>query len=266
MSSSSLKHVFATLSMAGAFTSVAATTPPSYSGYTLLWDAPFTGSAGASPSTSTWNIISGYLGVNSELEEYTSSNENVQLSGGGTLQLVPWADSSTTYGWTSGRIESVSSWTPASGVVTRVEAEINFGTDAVSTKQGFWPAFWMLPEAYRTGAETWPTCGELDILETIDGALTGYGTVHCGDECDDDDADQGLQASIAIPDQGSHVWRLEWDRTSGNWATETIKWSMDGDVFHTITGSEFSESVWSNLAHQPYYIILNMAVGGSWVS
>lgn len=261
MSSSKLN--IAALVLAGV---VRATTPPTYSGYTLTWDAPFTGDAGGSPSTSNWNIITGYLGVNDELEEYTSSNLNVQLSGGETLQIVPWTDSTTLYGWTSGRLESVDSWTPASGVITRVEAEIDFGTDAQSTKQGYWPAFWMLPESFRTGAETWPTCGELDILETINGVLTGYGTVHCGDECNDDDADEGLQTSITIPNDGSHVWRLEWDRTSGNWETETIEWSMDGDVFHTITGSSFSEDTWTNLAHQPYYVILNMAVGGSWVS
>lgn len=246
---------------------VYSTSPPSYSGYNLLWADSFTGSAGTSPSTSTWNIITGYLGVNAELEEYTSSIANVQLSGGATLQLVPFEDSSTLYGWTSGRIESVDSWTPADGAVTRLEAEIDFGTNAQSTKQGYWPAFWLLPEAFRTGAEAWPESGELDILETINGVLTGYGTVHCGEECDDYDGDDvGLQTSIAIPNDGAHTWRLEWDRTTGNWETETIEWSMDGDVFHTITGSSFAESVWTNLAQQPYYVILNMAVGGSWVS
>lgn len=265
---SSLKAGFVALSFVGTYGLVAAQSydPPTYSGYTLLWSEDFTGSAGTSPSTSTWNIISGYLGVNDELEEYTSATTNVQLSGGSTLQLVPWANSATEYGWTSGRIESVDSWTPANGVITRVEAIIDFGTDPTSEKQGLWPAFWLLPESFRTGALTWPTCGELDILETIDGVLTGYGTVHCGDECDDQYADEGLQTSIAIPDQSWHTWRLEWDRTSGVWEDETIKWSMDGDVFHTITGSSFSEATWDNLAHSPYYVILNMAVGGDWVS
>lgn len=236
---------------------------PSYSGYTLLWSDNFAGSAGTSPSTANWNIITGYLNENDELETYSSSTTNLQLSGGSTVQLVPW---DTTGSWTSGRIESVGYWTPASGVITRIEAEIDFGADAISTKQGFWPAFWTLAESCRTGAAVWPTCGELDILETIDGALTGYGTAHCGTECNDDDGDVGLQGTIAIPNQSWHTWRLEWDRTSGNWETETIKWSMDGTVFHTLTGSSFAESVWANLAHSPYYIIFDFAVGGSWVS
>lgn len=267
--SPSLKSSFTALALTATLTSVVVALDydaPTYSGYTLLWTAPFTGTAGTSPSTSSWNIITGYLGVNSELEKYTSSTKNLQLSGGSTLQFVPWTDSSTAYGWTSARIESVNSWTPASGVITRVEAEIDFGTNAISTKQGFWPAFWMLAESYRTGAASWPECGELDILETINGVLTGYGTAHCGDECNDEFDYEGLQGSINIPDQSWHTWRLEWDRTSGNWQTETIKWSMDGTVFQTLTGSSFDQSVWATLAHSPYYIIFNMAVGGAWVS
>ncbi|PSR88689.1 putative endo-1,3(4)-beta-glucanase [Coniella lustricola] len=259
------RNILTALSVAGALHTVAAQyDAPTYSGYTLLWSADFSGTAGALPSTSNWNIRTGYLGVNDEWEEYTSSNANLQLSGGSTLQIVPWTNSATEYGWTSARIESVDSWTPASGVVTRVEAEIDFGTNAASTKQGYWPAFWMLAESYRTGAETWPECGELDILEMIDGVLTGYGTAHCGDDCNDDDDDEGLQSSIAVPNDSWHTWRLEWDRTSGNWETETIKWYMDGEAFQTLTGSEFSEAVWTNLAHSPYYVILNLAVGGSW--
>lgn len=236
---------------------------PTYSGYTQIWADSFSGSSGDLPSTSSWNIVTGYSGVNDEMEEYTDSNENLQLSGGSTLQMIPMEDSSTEYGWTSARIESTGSWTPQDGVVTRVEAEISFGTDDISTKEGLWPAFWMLPESFRTGAQTWPDCGELDILETVDGILTGYGTVHCGDQCDDSD-DAGLAEDIIIPDQSWHTWRLEWDRTSGDWATETIEWSMDDQVYHTITGSDFTEDTWDNLAHQPYYIILNLAVGGSW--
>ncbi|KAF3763450.1 family 16 glycoside hydrolase [Cryphonectria parasitica EP155] len=260
--SPSIRNTLAALSLVGTLrTVVAQYDAPTYSGYTLLWTADFSGDAGTSPSTSNWNIITGYLGVNDELEVYSSSNENLQLSGGSTLQIVPWESDGS---WTSGRIESVDSWTPASGVITRVEAEIDFGTNAESTKQGYWPAFWMLPESFRTGAETWPDCGELDILEMIDGVLTGYGTAHCGDECNDDDDDEGLQSSIDVGNDDWHTWRLEWDRTSGNWETETISWSMDGTVFQTLTGGSFDESVWDNLAHQPYYIILNMAVGGSW--
>lgn len=240
--------------------------PPSYSGYTNIWNEQFAGAAGSAPSSSNWNIITGYLGVNAEWEKYTSSSANVQCSGGQTLQLVPWKDSSTQHGWTSGRIESKYTFTPTAGKITRLEADIRFGTNAISSKQGIWPAFWMLGNSCRTGT-AWPGCGELDIMETVNGILTGYGTAHCGTYpggvCNEG---TGLGASISIPDQSWHIWRIELDRRSNNWATETIKWSMDGTVYHTITGSQLTQDIWNALCHSPLYFILNVAVGGTWVS
>ncbi|KAH7014545.1 concanavalin A-like lectin/glucanase domain-containing protein [Microdochium trichocladiopsis] len=242
-----------------------AVTPPSYNGFTLRWSDGFGGAAGSSPNPSNWNIITGNLGVNNELETYSSSSRNVQISGGNTVQLVPWRDGSVSGGWTSGRIESKYTVTPDAGRVTRVEAQVRFGTNDPSRKQGMWPAFWMLGQALRQGTG-WPACGELDILETVSGRLTGYGTVHCdvypGGICNEGN---GIGSSIGIPDQSWHTWRLEWDRTSNNWQTEAIRWSMDGNVYQTLTGSRIgNQNVWNSLAHSPFYFILNMAVGGNW--
>ncbi|KAF3767214.1 family 16 glycoside hydrolase [Cryphonectria parasitica EP155] len=243
---------------------VAGWAPPGYSGFTEVWGADFPYAAGVAPDANNWNIITGYLNVNGEWEEYTSSSANVQCSGGQTLQLVPWKDSSTQNGWTSGRIESKYTFTPTARKVTRAEAEIRFGTNDISTKQGIWPAFWMLGDSLRHGG-SWPACGELDVLETVDGILTGYGTAHCGTYpggvCNEG---TGIGSHIAIPDQSWHVWRVEWDRTSNNWETETIKWSMDGIVFQTLTGSQLTQAIWTSLCHSPLYFILNVAVGGSW--
>jgi beta-glucanase (GH16 family) len=205
--------------------------------------------------------------VNGELETYTSSTANVQLSGGGTLQLVPLKDSSVSGGWTSGRVESKYIFTPSAGKVTIAEAKIRFGSNPTSNKQGIWPAFWILGNSIRSGT-AWPECGELDILEAIDGKLTGYGTAHCdvnpGGICNEPN---GLGGSITIPDQSWHTWRMAWDRTPSNWQSETITWYMDGKQFHQITGSQIGNSgIWATLCHDPLYFILNVAVGGYWVS
>lgn len=243
---------------------VAAVIPPIYNGYHLVWTDPFEGPRDISPNTKNWNIITGNPGDNGELEVYSSSTQNLRLSGEGTLEIIPLNDNGT---WTSGRIESVYVFTPASGAMTRVEAPIRFGNNPISDKQGFWPAYWLLGNSIREGT-SWPECGELDILEMIDGQLTGYGTAHCdvypGGICNEP---TGLGASIAVPNQDWHTWRMEWDRTTGNWTTESIVWSMDGKAFHTLTGSDIGdEDVWSTLCHDPLYFILNMAVGGYWVS
>ncbi|KAI0126069.1 putative endo-1,3(4)-beta-glucanase [Xylariales sp. AK1849] len=244
---------------------VSGTAPPSYSGYNNIWNSGFDGAAGLLPSTSDWNIITGNLGVNGELETYTSSTNNLQRSGGQTLQIVPWKDSTVSGGWTSGRMESTYTFTPKAGGRTIAEASIRFGSNPTANKQGMWPAFWILGDSIRHGT-AWPGCGELDIMEMVDGYLTGYGTVHCnvipGGICNEPN---GIGESIAVPDQSWHTWRIMWDRTASSWTGETITWYMDGTAFHEISGTEIGDqATWAALAHDPVFFIVNVAVGGSW--
>ncbi|KAJ4251487.1 hypothetical protein NW762_011472 [Fusarium torreyae] len=238
---------------------------PGYSGFNLVWQDSFAGSGGSSPNGNNWNTITGYLNVNAELEVYTSSNRNLQLSGGDTLQIVPWRDSSAQNGWTSARIESKYVFTPQAGRLTRVEAPIRFGTSAIANKQGIWPAFWMLGDSLRHGG-VWPASGEIDILETVNGQLTGYGTIHCdvypGGICNEG---TGIGGTISIPDQDWHTWRVEIDRRPASWVQESITWYRDGIQFHQVTGGRINnQAVWNTLARSPLYFILNVAVGGTW--
>lgn len=245
---------------------VCAWNAPDYNGFGKLWQDTFDGPGGSLPDEGTWNIVDGYLNVNAELEVYTRSTRNVQRSGGSTVQLVPWRESSVFTGWTSGRLESKYVFTPQSWKITRAEAFLRFGNNPIENKQGIWPAFWTLGNALRNGG-SWPACGELDVLETVNGQLIGHGTAHCdvypGGRCNEGN---GIGASIGIPDQSWHTWRIEFDRTKGNWQQETITWFMDGQQFHQISGSRIGdEGVWNTLCHRPFYFILNVAVGGSWV-
>ncbi|CAM1504933.1 Fc.00g025240.m01.CDS01 [Cosmosporella sp. VM-42] len=238
---------------------------PHYGGFTKVWQDTFVGTGGTLPDTGKWNIIKGYLNVNAELEVYTRSTRNVQRSGGATLQLVPWRDTSVFSGWTSGRLESTHVFTPRAGKVTRAEAIIRFGSNPIANKQGVWPAFWMLGNILRNGG-SWPSCGELDIMEQINGKLTGYGTVHCnvnpGGICNEG---TGIGGRTGIPDQSWHYWRIDFDRTRGSWQSEKITWYLDGRQFHQISGARIgNERVWKSLCHSPVYFILNVAVGGNW--
>ncbi len=156
--------------------------PPTYPDLALIWSDSFPGNSGSLPNEGNWNIIDGNLGVNNELETYRRSTRTVQTSGGTTLQLVPWRDGSVSGGWISGRVESKYTFTPAAGRKTVAEAVVRFGGNGIETKQGIWPAFWMLGDSIRHGTP-WPACGELDVLETVNGALTGYGTMHCNSLC-----------------------------------------------------------------------------------
>ncbi|KJZ78680.1 hypothetical protein HIM_02071 [Hirsutella minnesotensis 3608] len=244
---------------------VSAWDAPNYGGFSRVWQETFAGGTGSSPNRGNWNIINGDLGVNNELQVYSAKSRNVQVSGGSTLQLIPWRDGSAPRGWTSGRIEGTHLVTPQAGKLTRAEAAIRFGGNSPDRKQGIWPAFWMLGHAIKNG-KTWPSCGEVDIMETVNGQLKGYGTVHCnvfpGGICNEG---SGLGGSIDFADQKWHTWRVEFDRRPGNWLDQSISWYMDGRLFHQIRGHRINNfDVWSSLCYSPLYFILNVAVGGNW--
>ncbi|KAF4125971.1 Glycosyl hydrolases family 16 [Geosmithia morbida] len=233
--------------------------PPTIQGMNLTWSDSFNGDAGSGVNTKAWSYVT-VMSVNDELQTYSDSSSNVQLSGGETLQIVPWKKDDGS--WTSGRLEAVDSFTPAPGKKMRWQAGLRMGDG--SARQGMWPAFWLLGDAVRSGTE-WPLCGELDIFEQVNGVMTGYGSVHCGSDswfCTQPD---GVQQPVAIPNNDWHQWALEVDRSSGYWMTESITWYLDGNPYQTILGAEVAdEGTWGTLAHSPYYMILNVAVGGTW--
>ncbi|KAI1807863.1 glycoside hydrolase family 16 protein [Daldinia bambusicola] len=241
---------------------VSAEGAPGYGGFRTVWVETFDGAAGSTVNGNNWNVITG-LKVNNEWQDYTTSTQNLQLSGGATVQIVPRKDGSGK--WTSARIESKYKFTPPAGTQTMAEAKLRFGDNSVANKQGIWPAFWMLGDAIHNGV-AWPTCGELDVMETVNGQLTGHGTVHCdvypGGVCNESN---GIGGTVSIPDQGWHNWRIVWDRRANSWTGETITWYMDGRQFHQVSGSRINnQNVWNSLANSPMFFILNVAVGGDW--
>lgn len=239
---------------------------PTYGGFTRNFNANFVGKKGYQPNSANWNLIKGDKNDNNEYQRWTADKKNLQFSGEGTLQIVPWRDSKAPKGWTSARIESKYTVTPKAGRITRVEASIRIAGNPANRKQGIWPAFWMMGDAYRKGV-AWPSCGEVDILENINGQKTAYGVVHCdkypGGICNEPN---GLVTGTSLPDNKFHVWRLEFDRRNSDYKKQTMTWYMDGKQFHRITGAQInSASVWATLAQKPLYFVLNVSVGGNWV-
>jgi beta-glucanase (GH16 family) len=77
----------------------------------------------------------------------------------------------------------------------------------------------------------------------------------------------GRGNSVPMPNQDWQRWRIVWDRTSNDWQSETITWFMNDRQFHQVRGSEINDhNVWTSLTAKPMFFILNVAVGGDWVS
>lgn len=203
------------------------------------------------------------IDTNSELQSYTTASSNLQLSGGGTVQMVPWKSSAGS--WTSGRIETKTTWTPSAGKIMQIEAAARTGGDAAANAQGMWPGIWMMGDSVRHGTG-WPQCGEIDIFEMVNGVDTAYGTLHCTSSVCQPTTNAGYQGSVAT-DSDWHTYAVKIDRTSNDWTTESISFMKDGATYFTATGAAIGdEAMWGALAHSPLYMIINLAVGGSCMS
>jgi beta-glucanase (GH16 family) len=154
-----------------------AAVPAGANGFSLVWSDDFTGGANTPPS-SDWNYDTGN-GVfgTGEIETMTNSIKNVYQDGNGNLRLVALGSGTS---WTSGRIEtSRDDFTAPAGGILAVEGRMQLPAVTGAAAAGYWPAFWMLGSTLRTGT-AWPGCGEIDIMENINGINEVFGTLHCG--------------------------------------------------------------------------------------
>ncbi|GIH28365.1 endo-1,3-beta-glucanase [Acrocarpospora phusangensis] len=250
----------------------AASVPSTPSGWSLVWADDFTGSAGSLPSSSNWIIDTGYgysggpsnWGTG-EIQQYTSSTQNLSLDGSGNLRITPIKSSSGA--WTSGRIETRrADFKPSPGGILRIEGRIQMPNVTGASAMGYWPAFWSLGAPYRGNYWNWPGIGELDIMENVNGVNAVWGTLHCGvnpgGPCNETN---GLGASRACPNSSCqsafHTYRLEWDTSI---SPNQIRWYVDGIQFFSVTQNQFDSTTWSNMtSHNGYFLLLNVAIGGA---
>jgi beta-glucanase (GH16 family) len=251
-------HSYSALALVAAtfISTAAATACESISGFTPTWQENFDGT---SLDTRVWQYISG-PGDNDEQElyqDYTSTGGGSACGvSNGLFSITPQNNGGQ---WTSCRVETVNGFQATPGKQLIVQSRFKLGTAGVPL-QGIWPAFWSLGMSMRNGV-SWPTCGEIDTFENIDGRALGYGTLHCGPTCNDD---SGLSQGITFDYGSFHTWAHAIDLTNSDWTKQTITWYMDGKPYHVISGSQVGEAAWAATAQAEMFIILNVAVGGSW--
>ncbi|MGV9247361.1 glycoside hydrolase family 16 protein [Streptomyces sp. NPDC003710] len=245
-----------------------APTPPS--GWTQVFLDDFNGAAGSSVDTSDWQYDTGtsYPGGpanwgTGEVETMTSGTGNVSLDGNGNLLITPRRDASGH--WTSGRIETKrTDFQPPAGGRLRVQARIQMPNVTGSAAKGYWPAFWMLGAPYRGNYQNWPSVGELDIMENVQGFNTDWATMHCGTNpggpCNETSGiGNSTSCSGTTCQAGFHTYAMEWDRSTG---PEEIRFSLDGVTFHTVKANQVDATTWSNATNHGFFVILNVAMGG----
>lgn len=246
---------------------------PPVDGFKITWSDDFNGDAGSPPNADNWIIDTGtsYPGGpdhwgTGEVQTYTKNAENLQLNGKGALVITPVKDDSGGGGWTSARIEtSRSNFGAAGGGKMRLQASVSMPDVTGDPAAGYWPAFWALGAPYRDNYQNWPSIGEFDIMENVNGVNKVWGVMHCdkspGGACDEPD---GVGSDTACPGstcQGNfHTYAVEVDRST---SPETMKWTVDGEQFHSVTQDQLGADVWKKAVQGDVFLLLNVAMGGA---
>jgi beta-glucanase (GH16 family) len=228
---------------------------PTPSTWSLIWSDEFEGPAGSAPNPGHWSDHIGNRETNGwgnrEWQYYTAAPKNAALDGQG--RLVIRADKSTDAGlcWNGQACPYTSARLHSQGKVSftygKLEARIQ-----VPAGQGLWPAFWTLGE----GTQAWPHAGEIDVMEYVGKTPNMvYGTVH-GPAYSGANGVGKSHPSATPYANDFHVYTVIK-------RPNEISWQVDGVEFFRITPANLPSGA-SWVFERPFYLLLNLAVGGDW--
>lgn len=219
--------------------------------YKLVWSDEFNYSG--KPDHKKWNydIGTGRNGWgNGEAQYYTDNLSNVKVENG---KLIISANKEmigdknytscrlTTFqkkSWKYGRFE--------------IKAKLPSG-------RGTWPAIWMLPDSFREGSH-WPSCGEIDIMEHVG---RNHEEIHFSLHTEKYNHIHRTQQTKFLK---IHNVTNEFREYAIDWTEDYIEFFIDGETYYKVhkgeNGNDTSEAGWP--FDQPFYLIINLAIGGYW--
>ena len=236
--------------------------------YELIWQDQFenvgpsigivNGQPAYAPNPKNWVYKLGR--INGGLQNYTNSTDNVYVQDN-QLTIVAQKE-----GFTSGMLSSV------------YLQQFTFGKFAAKLRtpygKGMWPAWWLVGNAWDTYHLYWPTVGEIDILEMVGGEKgqqpgdeVAHGTVHWNNASNTMSPIHGAAFGqiFQTPDRSklcnnSLVYWTEWTPTNISIGINEFTYF----VYNTtnVSGSINPIDAWTG--KWPFYMILNIAIGGSW--
>ena len=219
--------------------------------YKLVWEDNFDGTE---LNRDDWNVELHDPGwVNAEWQEYVDCEDNIYVKDGNLiLQPIKMKVDHKDY-YTSGRVNTQNKHDFLYG---RFEARLK-----VPSGMGFLPAFWMMPTDESFYGQ-WPKCGEIDIMEVMGQTTdTLHGTLHFGEP-------HAQKQGTYVLEEGNfadefHVFACEWEPGEMRFYVDNELYFTEHEWYTKRNG--FDEMTYPAPFDQPFYMILNVAVGGSWV-
>ena len=213
--------------------------------YQLVWSDEFNYTG--LPDSTKWSYDVGGNGWgNNELQYYTKADTNNSIVRNGMLKITALKQTVGNNAYTSAKLVSLGKGDWSHGKI-EFRAKLPAG-------RGTWPAGWMLGSNIAT--VPWPQCGEIDVMEHV-----GYDpdTVVASFHSTTYNHMLGTQktARIAIknPYTSFHTYACEWN-------TKEITFLLDGKAYLNVKNENKSDKEWPFV--NPFYAIVNLAIGGNW--
>ena len=216
----------------------------------LVWSDEF--NYNGLPDSGKWKYDSGGHGWgNKELQFYTQDRKENARVENGSLIIEARRDNWKGHEFTSARLVSKGKgdWTYG-----RFEARAK-----LPTGKGAWPAIWMLPTGWKYGG--WPNSGEIDIMEQV-----GYepqvvhASVHTKRYHHSIGTHKTAKTNLPNATTEFNVYAVEW-------TPEEIRGYVNEQHYFTFKNERLSDPSadyrqWP--FDQPFHLLLNIAVGGTW--
>lgn len=212
-------------------------------GYHLVWQEEFEGSG--APSASDWWYETGAGGWgNNEIQEYVAQSvkgTDLAYVTDGTLKIAAQKIDGKVY---SIRMNTKKYWTYG-----WFEARLK-----VTDVPGSWPAFWMMPQNFKT----WPGDGEVDIMEyaiSTQGKNRSSSSIHCNAYNHVKGTGKTHVQSVSNAATEFHTYACEW-------TADGFIFYIDGKQHHSFANDKKgSYDTWPFF--NPFYLKLNLAWGGN---
>ena len=214
-----------------------------------IWSDEFNGKGAL--SSQKWDYELGYV-RNNELQYYTADSKNIRQKNG-NLEIVVVKEPEAIKGHKYG--ESAMFDYSSGSVISAGKFDFKYGKIEgrfkVPVGKGLWACFWMLGANFPEIG--WPKCGEIDIFEHINSENMVYGTAHWANTSDMHTSKGNKFREIDV---------TQWHVYSIIWSPEKIEWFVDDQKFHELDIKDGINS--THEYHKPYYILINLPIGGSW--